>query len=78
MTFHHFHRECPLIQFCLHTHLIALRALERENEAGDHFQRAYERVMLVADRFTGDSLRQSWPQREAPVDAVEDFCYKCS
>jgi len=50
----------PRPQNHLHTHYLALRALDRETEASHHLQRAYERVMFVADKFTDDSLRMSW------------------
>ena len=52
----------PKPQDYLHTHYLALRAHEREAAANDHLQRAYERVMFVADKLTDDSLRQGWLQ----------------
>jgi hypothetical protein len=52
----------PELQNHLHTHSLALRALEHRAEANDHLQHAHERVMFVADKFTDNSLRQSWLQ----------------
>jgi tetratricopeptide (TPR) repeat protein len=57
------HPWLPKPQNHLHTHSLALSALGREAEAHDHLQRACERVMFVADKFTDDSLRQSWLQK---------------
>jgi hypothetical protein len=52
----------PKPQNHLYTHSLVLHALGREAEADDHLQRAYERVMFVADKFTDDSLHQGWLQ----------------
>jgi tetratricopeptide (TPR) repeat protein len=42
------------------THSRALRAAGREAEADDYLRRAYERVMLVADKTHDESLHRSW------------------
>ena len=52
----------PMPQAHLFTHFLALRALEREGEAGEHIQRAYERVMSVAGKLTDEPLHRSWLQ----------------
>jgi tetratricopeptide (TPR) repeat protein len=54
------HPWLPKPQNHLYTHSLALRALGREAEADDHLQRACERVMFVADKFSDESLRQGW------------------
>jgi tetratricopeptide (TPR) repeat protein len=54
------HPWLPTPQAHLHTHHLALRALQREEEARDPLQRAHERIMLVAGNLADDSLRGSW------------------
>jgi tetratricopeptide (TPR) repeat protein len=54
------------------THHRALRALGREAEADEYLQRAYERVMLVADKTPDPELRRSWLENvEANRQIVE-------
>jgi tetratricopeptide (TPR) repeat protein len=43
-----------------YTHSLALRAAQRETEADAWLQKAYERVMLVADRTSDPALRSGW------------------
>jgi predicted ATPase len=47
----------------LYTHSCALRAVGREAEADEHLCRAYERVMVVADKTRDESLRLSWLEK---------------
>jgi tetratricopeptide (TPR) repeat protein len=42
------------------THVLVLRALGRDAEADDFLRRAYEWVMLVANKTQDEALRQSW------------------
>ncbi len=44
----------------LFTHARALRAAGREAEADEYLRRAYERVMLVAEKTRDETLRRSW------------------
>ena len=50
----------PHPQEYLYTHFLALRVLGRDGEAKEYLRRAHERVMLVAEKTTDESLRQSW------------------
>jgi hypothetical protein len=56
------HPWLPMPQTHLHTHFLALRALDRKEEALDHLRRARDRVMFVADKLADERLRQSWLQ----------------
>lgn len=56
------HSWLPMPQTHLHTHFLALRALDRKEEALDHLRRARDRVMFVADKLADERLRQSWLQ----------------
>jgi tetratricopeptide (TPR) repeat protein len=44
----------------LFTHSRALNALSRAAEADEYLRRAYDRVMLVADKIKDEALRRSW------------------
>jgi tetratricopeptide (TPR) repeat protein len=43
-----------------YTHAQILRKLNRDTEADEYFLRAYERVMLVAEKTKNEDLRKSW------------------
>jgi predicted ATPase/class 3 adenylate cyclase len=42
------------------THALILRKLDRDSEANEYLLRAYERVMLVAEKTKDPDLRRSW------------------
>ena len=49
--------DAPEIFF---THAQILRNLDRDSEADEYLLRAYERVMLVAEKTKDPELRRSW------------------
>ncbi|MBN1485139.1 MAG: protein kinase [Chloroflexia bacterium] len=49
-----------MLEEYLHTHFQVLQAAGRQEEADVYLQRAYERVLLVANNTEDKGLRQSW------------------
>ena len=60
-----------------YTHSLILRSTGRQKEANEYLQRAYERVMLGAAKFTDDSMCQCWlqnvPENEQIVNSYNIF-----
>ena len=48
----------PERRFFIHSKV--LRALGHDSEADDYLQRAYERVLLVADNIFDEEMRRGW------------------
>lgn len=54
------HPSIKALQDFSYTHSQALRALNREDEADQFLQRAYDYIFLVADNFENDDWRRTW------------------